>query len=103
MIHVAITGAAGRMGRKLIDACQQAEEIRCTVASEHPDSSFIGADAGELAGVGRLNIPITADLTPFMDCFDVLIDFTRPAATLHHLPLPDSGKSDGHWLHRFFR
>jgi 4-hydroxy-tetrahydrodipicolinate reductase len=87
MIHVAITGAAGRMGRKLIDACQQAEEIRCTVASEHPDSSFIGADAGELAGVGRLNIPITADLTPFMGCFDVLIDFTRPAATLHHLHL----------------
>jgi 4-hydroxy-tetrahydrodipicolinate reductase len=87
MIHVAITGAAGRMGRKLIDACQQAEEIRCTVASEHPDSSFIGADAGELAGVGRLNIPITADLTPCMDCFDVLIDFTRPAATLHHLYL----------------
>lgn len=87
MIHVAITGAAGRMGRHLLDACQQTEEVRCTVASEHPDSSFIGADAGELAGIGRLNIPMTADLTPLIDRFDVLIDFTRPAATLNHLAL----------------
>lgn len=87
MIHVAITGAAGRMGRNLFDACQQAKEVRCTVALEHPDSPFIGADAGELAGIGPLNIPITADLTPLIDGFDVLIDFTRPAATLTHLAL----------------
>jgi hypothetical protein len=40
-----------------------------------------------LAGVGRLNIPIAADLTALAERFDVLIDFTRPAATLHHLHL----------------
>ena len=85
MIHVAITGAAGRMGRHLIDACHQIEDIRCTVASEHPDSLWIGADAGELAGVGRLDLPITADLAPLTDRFNVLIDFTCPAATLTHL------------------
>ncbi len=87
MIHVAITGVAGRMGRNLLEACQQTEEVHCSAASEHPDSAFIGADAGELAGVGRLNIPITADLTPFTDRFDLLVDFTRPAATLTHLAL----------------
>ena len=85
MIHVAITGAAGRMGRHLIDACHQIEGMRCTVASEHPDNPLIGADAGELAGIGRLNLPITADLAPLTDRFHVLIDFTRPAATLNHL------------------
>ncbi len=87
MIHVAITGAAGRMGRHLIDGCHQLEDMRCTVASEHPDSLLIGADAGELAGIGRLNLPIVANLAPLIDRFNVLIDFTRPAATLTHLDI----------------
>lgn len=87
MIHVAIAGAAGRMGRHLLEACHSIEGIRCTVASEHPDSPFIGADAGELAGIGRLNVPIAADLAPLVERFNMLIDFTRPAATLAHLAI----------------
>ncbi len=87
MIHVAIAGAAGRMGRQLLDACSRVESIRCSVASEHPDSPFIGADAGEIAGIGRLGIPITADLAPLVDRFDLLIDFTKPAVTIAHLAL----------------
>lgn len=87
MIHIAIAGAAGRMGRNLLDACQQAENLQCTVASDHPDSPFIGADAGEVASIGRLSMPIVADLTAWLDRFEVLIDFTRPAATLAHLAL----------------
>lgn len=94
MIRVAIAGAAGRMGRHLLDACSQVEGIGCTAASEHPDSPFIGADAGEIAGIGRLNVPIVADLAPLADRFDILIDFTRPAATLAHLALcQTSGKA----------
>ena len=87
MIHVAIAGAAGRMGRNLLDACRLAGNMQCTVASEHPDSPFIGADAGETAGLGRLDAPIVADLAALTDRFEVLIDFTRPAATLTHLRL----------------
>lgn len=87
MIHVAIAGAAGRMGRHLLEACHQAEGVRCTAASEHPDSSFLGVDAGEAAGIGRRDIPIIADLTPATDRFEVLIDFTRPTATLQHVAL----------------
>lgn len=85
MIHVAIAGAAGRMGRNLLDACRLFENIACTVALEHPDSPHIGADAGEIAGIGRLNVPINADLAALTDRFDVLIDFTRPKATSAHL------------------
>ncbi|MFO7641691.1 MAG: 4-hydroxy-tetrahydrodipicolinate reductase [Candidatus Competibacteraceae bacterium] len=87
MIHVAIAGAAGRMGRHLLEACQQAGGVCCTAASEHPDSPFIGGDAGEAAGIGRLDIPIVADLAPLTDRFEILIDFTRPSATLKHLTL----------------
>ncbi len=87
MVHIAIAGAAGRMGRNLLDACAQTEGVRCTVASEYPENPLIGADAGELAGLGRLGVPIVADLTPLTDRFDVLVDFTRPSATLEHLAL----------------
>lgn len=87
MLHVAITGAAGRMGRYLIEACHQAESMRCVVASERPDHPAIGVDAGELAGIGRLNVPLTADLGLSTEYFDVLIDFTRPAATFAHLTI----------------
>lgn len=90
MIHVAIAGAAGRMGRHLLEACHQAEGVRCVAASEHPDSPHLGADAGEVAGIGRLDLPIVADLAPLTDRFAALIDFTRPAATLEHLALCQS-------------
>src|SRR5680860_1231384 len=50
-IRVAISGAGGRMGRTLIEACQAGEGIELTAAVEHPDSSLIGADTGEIAGV----------------------------------------------------
>ena len=87
MIRVAIAGAAGRMGRILIDACGQSEQVSCSAASEQPDSPFIGADAGELAGLGRLHVAIAPDLAPLTERFDVLVDFTRPVATLAHLRL----------------
>ena len=87
MIHVAIAGATGRMGRNLLEACQSTPGLRCTAASEHPDSPLIGADAGEVAGLGHLGVAISADLGSLTGCFDVLIDFTRPAATLGHLSL----------------
>ncbi len=56
MINIAITGAGGRMGRALVQAVTQAEGLRLTGASERAGSSFVGADAGELAGVGRLGV-----------------------------------------------
>jgi 4-hydroxy-tetrahydrodipicolinate reductase len=56
-----------------------------TVALEHPDSSLLGSDAGELAGVGKLGVTIGADLATVIDEFDVLIDFTRPESTLANL------------------
>lgn len=85
MTRIAITGAAGRMGRNLIEACQQAEGLSVSVALEHPDSNLLGSDAGELAGVGRLGVPVGADLAAVTGDFDVLIDFTRPEVTLANL------------------
>ena len=83
MINIAVTGAAGRMGRTLIEACARAEGLRLSAAVERPGSATLGGDAGELAGVGKLGVA----LVPALDGldFDVLIDFTSPAATLANL------------------
>lgn len=81
MIKVAVTGAAGRMGKMLIEALSQTDKAELTVALEHPSSSLLGADAGECAGVGRLGVVIGSGLAD-ADNFDVLIDFTAPAATI---------------------
>ncbi len=87
MIRVAIVGAAGRMGRTLIQAVTEAEGMQLAVATEHPKSSLLGADAGELAGVGRNNVEVHSNIESLLDGFDVLIDFTSPQATMQHLAL----------------
>ena len=82
--RIAVTGAAGRMGKILIEAIGLNPNATLTAAIEHPESSLIGADAGELAGVGTLGIKIVDNLVDVVDAFDVLIEFTSPAATLAH-------------------
>lgn len=85
MIRVAVVGAAGRMGKALIQAVTETEGFSLGAATERPDSSLIGADAGELAGIGRLDVAISDQLEKVADSFDVVIDFTAPAVTLQHL------------------
>lgn len=84
MSRIAIAGAAGRMGKTLIEAVQAAEGVALAAAIERPGSSVISTDAGELAGVGRLGVPLVDGLAAAAP-FDVLIDFTAPAVTMDHL------------------
>ena len=84
-LRIAIVGAGGRMGRQLIQAVQNAEGVALGAAFERKGSSLVGADAGELAGIGHLGIPVGDDLNAAKEQFDVLIDFTRPEGTLEHL------------------
>jgi len=86
-VRIAVAGAGGRMGRTLIRAVTEAEDLTLGAAIEQPDSSLLGADSGELAGVGGLDVAVRPDLEPVLRDFDVLIDFTTPAATLGHLEL----------------
>ena len=81
-MRVAVTGAAGRMGKTLIQAISSAEDLSLGAAFEHPESPAMGQDAGELAGVGRLDVAVSADPAAALDQFDVVIDFTVPDATL---------------------
>ena len=85
MIKIAIVGAAGRMGKILIEACHENEATVLSVATEYPESSLIGADAGEVAGIGKNGVIIAPSLDDAEQDFDVLIDFTRPDPSMDHL------------------
>ena len=82
MIRVAVAGAAGRMGRALVQAIDAAEELTLGAGFEHESGSALGQDAGELAAVGNLGVALSSDPIAEIDSFDVVIDFTTPAATL---------------------
>ncbi len=87
MIRIAVTGAAGRMGKTNIEAIQATDGLTLGAAIVESTSSLIGADAGEVAGVGKLGVAIVGSLEQVIDDFDVLIDFTAPKATLANLAL----------------
>ena len=55
-MRIAVMGAAGRMGKTLIEAVQQVDGAGLTAAIDRPDSSLVGADAGELAALGKLGV-----------------------------------------------
>lgn len=82
MIRIAVTGAAGRMGKTLIEAIAVTEGAHLSAAIERPDSSLLGADAGELAGIGKNGISVVGSIDDVLDEFDVLIDFSTPVSTL---------------------
>lgn len=85
--RIAINGASGRMGKALIEIVAANPATTLTAAIERPDSSLIGADAGELAGIGKVGVKLVADIAQVVEQFDVLIDFSAPAATLKNLQI----------------
>ena len=86
-VRIAVAGCNGRMGKVLIESVSQTAGVVLTAAIEHAGSSVLGADAGELANVGRLGVMVSADLAAVIENVDVIIDFTRPDVTLANIAL----------------
>jgi len=84
-VRIAIAGAAGRMGRTLVSACQEYDGVRVAGAIEVPGNPFLGQDAGMLAGVGEIGVPIGDSLVAIGDDFDVLVDFTIADASTENI------------------
>ena len=83
MTNICVSGSAGRMGRTLVQAAQQADFIRLASALEDPASGAVGADSGTVAGIGPNHVLIDGNIS---QCeFDVIIEFTSPDATIDHL------------------
>lgn len=85
-IKIAIAGASGRMGKTLIEAVVANPECQLAGAFDQPGSISIGRDAGDFMGVNT-GVFVTDNADAALSNADVLIDFTRPEGTLHHLAL----------------
>lgn len=85
MQQIVVTGADGRMGRALIEAVCDSDDVVLAGAVVKSDSSFRGFDAGELIGRPKLDVTVTDDFADAVAPGVTVIDFTAPVATLQHL------------------
>jgi 4-hydroxy-tetrahydrodipicolinate reductase len=84
-MRIAVSGAAGRMGMRILALGHEHPDIEISGALEWQAHPAIGVDAGENAGIGRLGIPITTDVEAVLKDCDVLVEFSSPAASVEHV------------------
>src|SRR3954462_3443418 len=80
MTSIEITGANGRMGRRLIALARESAVFTIVAAIERPEHPILAKDAGEIAGVGPIGVPFPPNLQPTPQ---VLINFTSPHPMRH--------------------
>ena len=85
ILRVVSIGATGRMGQALVRAAKERPNVRITAAVTHAGSAHLGRDVGELAGVGRLGVPVTAEFAAALADCDCAIDFSQSPATAANL------------------
>ncbi len=82
MLKITVTGAGGKMGRQIVSLIAAAKDLKLAGALEHGGYPRLGADAGEVAGVGNLGVVLSKDVSATVKAADVTIDFSQPEATL---------------------
>jgi len=92
-LKVGVVGAAGRMGRMLIAEVAATEGCTLIAAAERAGDPALGEDAGELAGVGPLGVPVSNDAVTLFATCQAVLDFTTPAASVAHAALAAQGKT----------
>jgi len=85
MVKIAVCGAAGRMGKAILEICHESRGVEIGAAIERPGSPMVGMDAGMIAGTGQIDVPIVDDINRVRENFEVLIDFTFADATIENL------------------
>jgi 4-hydroxy-tetrahydrodipicolinate reductase len=84
---IGVVGCGGRMGRMLVGEIAATEGCAIAGGSEAPGSGYVNQDIGELAGLGRIGIPVGETVDKLMRDSDVVLEFTSPAATAEHAAL----------------
>jgi len=82
VIRIAVAGASGRMGRTLIRALAEADDMQLAFALERPGHAELGKDAGALAGLPATGIALSDDPLVALAGSDAVLDFTAPAASV---------------------
>ena len=73
------------MGRLIIQGVSHQADMELVGAIEYREHPQIGSDAGVVAGIGDIGVPITDELGDVLESADVVIEFSKPEATLEHL------------------
>jgi 4-hydroxy-tetrahydrodipicolinate reductase len=81
---IAVNGACGRMGLRIVQLAQDDQELTIGAALDSPAHSCQGRDVGEVAGLGKLGVPVRSTLPD--SGIDVVIDFSQPVGTMAVLP-----------------
>jgi 4-hydroxy-tetrahydrodipicolinate reductase len=81
MIRLAVIGVTGRMGRAIVRAADDSNEVDVVSGVASGKSSQLGKDLGELAGVAAYGVPVSTDLKAALAACDVAIDFSNAAIT----------------------
>ena len=87
MTEVVVGGAAGRMGSRIVACLHGDAGLKVAAALEAAGHASLGADAGEVAGIGRINVPVTSDPRAAITRDRILVEFSIPEASLAHLEL----------------
>ena len=85
MIKLAVSGAAGRMGKRIIALARENAKLKIIAALDAPNVPSIGKDAGDIAGTGPIGVTVTDDYKAAIASCDVLIDFSSPEATTRNV------------------
>ena len=89
MIKVAVCGACGRMGRRIIRTVAKQRDMKIVAAIDAPMTPSAGQDAGEIAGIGKLGIQVVGaeklGETLKQTGPDVLVDFTVADAAVENV------------------
>jgi 4-hydroxy-tetrahydrodipicolinate reductase len=84
-MKIAVSGAAGKMGKRILQQAHEHPDVEITGALEAPGHPLLGQDVGEVAGIGAIGVIITDDSASALKECDVLIDFSSPAASVAHI------------------
>ncbi|MGL4810798.1 MAG: 4-hydroxy-tetrahydrodipicolinate reductase [Beijerinckiaceae bacterium] len=86
-MNLIVIGAGGRMGRTLVKAITQTDGMQVSGAIERAGSAALGRDAGVLAGLPAIGVPVLDDPLPLFAKADGVIDFSSPAASVQYAAL----------------
>ncbi len=87
MIKVVVTGAAGRMGTQIVRLVRATEGMVLHGAVERAGAPQVGQDAGALAGIGSVGVPVVDGLAKAIGGAAVVVDFTSHEASAAHAEL----------------
>jgi 4-hydroxy-tetrahydrodipicolinate reductase len=85
-VTIGVNGACGRMGQRIVQLAHEDKELSLGVALEDAGHPRQGQDIGEIAGIGKVGLPVSAAI-PINRNLDVMVDFSLPEGTMAVLPV----------------